>query len=165
MTFSIARISGYTVAMKASEILRFCLLVIFCSGLGATEIFHWVDENGVSHFTQSEPGPEVSRVSILTLEDTAPADYNPEEDRYGVQAQAERMAALREEMAEKRKAKAERRRNAEASKPVVQYQEPYGYGFGRRLYPSYYPGPPVRPQPPVAVPYLPDPLWLGSSRN
>ena len=87
-----------------------------------------MDENGVSHYSQNAPPGDVPGVSTMILEDTTPPDYDPEEDRYGVAAQAERMAALREEMAEKREAQRERQRNA-PQQPVVQYQQPYQYGI------------------------------------
>ena len=58
----------------------------------ATEIYHWVDENGVSNFSSTAPPGLAEEVNKMTLEDTTPPDYDPEEDRYGVAAQAERMA-------------------------------------------------------------------------
>ena len=121
----------------------------------ATEVYHWVDENGVPHYSQNVPTADVTGVSIIILEDTTPPDYDPEEDRYGVEAQAERMALLREEMAEKREAQRERQRNA-PQQPVVQYQQPYQYGYSSFLRPPYYPSPPLRPEPFIEpLPVLP----------
>jgi hypothetical protein len=54
----------------------------------ATEVYHWVDENGVAHYSQHAPAADVAGVSKMILEDTTPPDYDPEEDRYGVEAQA-----------------------------------------------------------------------------
>ena len=127
------------------------LLLAFCVSMPvlATEVYHWVDENGVSHYSQNAPPGDVPGVSTIILEDTTPPDYDPEEDRYGVEAQAERMAALREEMAEKREAQRERQRNA-PQQPVVQYQQPYNYGYSPFWRPPYYPSPPLRPEPPIA---------------
>jgi len=130
------------------------LLLVLQAGspaVAATEIFHWVDENGVAHFSQSAPLSDVAGVSQMTLEDSTPPDYDPEEDLYGIQAQAERMAALRDEMAEKREARRNRQLNS-AQQPLVQYREPY-YGSGLFGRPPYYPRPPLRPEPPIAVPY------------
>ena len=121
----------------------------------ATEVYHWVDENGVSHYSQHAPATDVDGVSKMILEDTTPPDYDPEEDRYGVEAQAERMASLREEMAEKREAQRERQRNA-PQQPVVQYQQPYQYGYSSFLRPPYFPSPPLRPEPFIEpLPVLP----------
>lgn len=121
------------------------------SGVGATEIFHWVDENGVSHFTQSAPPSDVAGVKQMMVEDSPPPDYDPEEDRYGVAQQQERMAAMRAEMEEKREAEAKRQRDAAARQPVVRYQDRYGSPLFYN--PPYYRPRPPRPEPPIAVPY------------
>jgi len=132
------------------------LLAFFASmPVFATEVYHWVDENGVFHYSQNAPAGDVPGVSTMILEDTTPPDYDPEEDRYGVEAQAERMASLREEMADKREAQRERQRNA-PQQPVVQYQQPYQYGYSSFLRPPYYPSPPFRPEPFIEpLPVLP----------
>jgi hypothetical protein len=119
----------------------------------ATEVYQWVDENGVVHFSQNAPAGNVNGVEKITLEDTTPPDYDPEEDIYGVAAQAERMAALREEMAEKRDAAEDRRRQAPASQAVVQYQDPYPYRYGNVPYWR----PPLRPVHPIEPPRPVDP--------
>jgi hypothetical protein len=129
-------------------------MVAMC-GLGTamaeTEVYHWVDENGVSHFTQSAPSADVGGVRRMTVEDTRPPDYDPNEDRYGVAQQQERMAALREEMNEKREAEAKRQRDAAARQPAVQYVDRYRSPLFWN--PPYYRPQPPRPQPPIAVPY------------
>ncbi len=51
-------------------------------------------------------------VNTLTLQDAAPTDYDPEEDIYNVAAQAERMQALRDEMAKDREARREQQNSA-----------------------------------------------------
>jgi len=148
---------------------RFVLFLLACLGsmpVLATEVYHWVDEDGVSHYSQSAPGADVAGVSKMILEDTTPPDYDPEEDRYGVKAQAELMASLREEIAEKREAQRERERNA-AQQPVVQYQQPYRHGYSSFWYPPYYPSPPLLPVHPIAP--EPAPIYPfrppGLSRN
>ena len=91
--------------------------------MAATEIYHWLDENGIPNFSQERPDGNIPDVSILYLEDTTPSDYDPEEDRYGVQAQAERINALRDEMEQRRNAIRERQQIAAQQQPV-QYREP-----------------------------------------
>ncbi len=135
--------------MKPTVFALFLLAFLASMPVLAAEVYHWVDENGVSHYTQSAPPADVNGVKKVILQDTTPSDYDPEEDRYGVEAQAERMASLREEMAEKREAQRERQRNA-VQQPVVQYQQPYPYGYSPFWRPPYYPSPPLRPEPPVA---------------
>jgi hypothetical protein len=135
--------------MKSMGIVLFLLTCLVSMRVLATEVYHWVDENGVSHYSQNAPGADVAGVSKMILEDTTPPDYDPEEDIYGVEAQAERMASLREEMAGKREAQRERERNA-PQQPVVQYQQPYQYGYPSFWQPPYYPSPPLRPEQPIA---------------
>ena len=119
--------------------------------VAASEIYHWVDENGVSNFSQVQPAGETLQVSKVVLADTSPPDYDPEEDRYGIKAQAERMTALREEMAARREANSNRQQKP--TQQAVQYRDPYrNYGWPIR-YPVYPPRPPVKPEPPIAVPY------------
>jgi hypothetical protein len=137
--------------MKSTGFALLLLVLLAGSPVFATEIFHWVDENGVEHFSQSAPLTDVAGVSQVNLEDTTPPDFDPEEDRYGIQAQAERMASLRDEMAEKREARRQRERSA-PQQPVVQYREPY-YVNGWYQRPPYRPHPPIEPELPIAVPY------------
>lgn len=135
------------------------LPVLAASPVFATEVYHWVDENGVQHFSQSAPPGTVGDVKTMTLDDDAPASYDPDEDIYGVEAQAERMASIRKEMDEKRKAEQDRRRNSRSRQPAVQYQYPVNYGYGSYWRPPYNPFPPERPQPPVVErPYPTDTL-------
>ena len=136
-----------------SRHLLMILLVLLCglvaSVVHATEVYRWVDENGVVHFSQTAPNKPGEEVDKLALQDTRPSDYDPDQDIYGVAAQAERMKALREDMEEKRQASLERQREA-AKQPVVPYRQPERYG-----YPVFWdagPRPPLRPVPPIALP-------------
>jgi len=131
--------------------------VLATSPAAATEVFRWVDENGVIHFSQSAPQGNDEKVEVMTLDDSRPPGYDPEEDLYGVEAMAEEMSLLREEMAEKRDLARERQQNS-AQQPVVQYQQPVQYGYPYFGYPAF-PGtrPPVRPKPPRPQPPRPEP--------
>ena len=118
----------------------------------ATELYRWVDENGVTHFSQMPPDAIVTGVSQQTLGDTRPSDYDPDQDIYGVEAWAEHMQQLRDEKEERRQARLERKRRTQEQQPAVQYREREYYG-----YPVYRPGwgypvPPLRPTPPIARP-------------
>ena len=129
----------------------FLLAALLAAPAIAEEVYRWVDENGVTHFSQMPPD-EVTGVTQQTLRDTRPSDYDPEQDLYNVEAQAERMQQLRDERKEKRQAaRLEREREAERQQ-IMQYQNRQYYG-----YPNYRPGwvnphPPLRPTPPVARP-------------
>ncbi len=143
---------------RTTTIITLVLLAMITSAtLYAGEIYHWIDENGVQNFSQTQPAGNTQGVNKMNLVDTTPADYDPEEDRYDVEAQAERMNALREDMEKRREAARERQRNA-AQQPVVQYREPDRYYSRPLLYPPIYPRPPLRPHPPIAVPYPTDTL-------
>jgi len=127
----------------------------------ATEVYRWVDENGVVHFSQSAPPGNVNGVELMVLDNTQPVP-DPEEDLYGVEAQAERMARLREDMAKKQELARERQRNA-AQPPAAPYQQTYGYpvsGYLGYPRPPYRPRPPQRPDRPVVAPYPTDTLRL-----
>jgi hypothetical protein len=146
-----------TTSRTTTAITLVLLATMASATLYADEIYHWIDENGVQNFSQTQPAGKTQGVSKMNLVDTTPADYDPEEDRYDVEAQAERMNALREDMEKRREAARERQRNA-AQQPVVQYREPDRYYSRPLLYPPIYPRPPHRPEPPIAVPYPTDTL-------
>ena len=144
--------------MRLKTFLVCCSLGAFCAdSVPAQDVYRWVDENGVVNFSDTAPAAAAAGIETMVLEDSRPSDYDPEEDIYNVAAQAERMAALREEMAAEREARRERQR--EAPQPPVQYHQgvQYGYPFS---FPAYArpPGkPPGRPpgggRPPRPEPY------------
>ena len=137
---------------RTTTVITLALLALIASSAAAAqEIFHWVDENGVPNFSQEQPAGEIPGLSKVYLEDTTPPDYDPEEDLYGVEAQAERMNALREDM-EKRREAGRQRQKTIVQQPVQQYRDPYRFYSLPRLYPPIYPKPPPKPEPPIAVP-------------
>lgn len=130
------------------------ILPVLLAGFAATpvfsiEVYRWVDENGVVHFSQSAPPGTVPDIETMTLEDSTPPGYDPDEDRYQVAAQAEKMAQLRAEMDKKREMAQERSLTA-PQPPVVQYPQPGYWPLS-----NYYPGLPVGPRPPPPRPELP----------
>lgn len=136
---------------KGKWVTGFLLAVMLVAPVAAAEIYKWVDEDGVTHFSQKPPDESVPGVSEPTIRDTRPSDYDPDQDFYGVEAQAERMQELRDERKKQRQARLERERNAQKQQ-AVQYPDSGYYG-----YPVYRPGwvnprPPLRPVPPVARP-------------
>jgi hypothetical protein len=142
------------------------LSLAVCPGLAAEEIYHWVDADGVSHYSQSPPPAESGEVSTLNVDGSQPASYDPNEDRYNVAAQQEAMQAKRDEMAENRK---NRQQAAPAGDNTVIYypQEedydeivyPPGYWGERPDWPGNRPRPPHRPVQP-----LPDPVPPSNSK-
>ena len=125
----------------------------------ATEIYKWVDEHGVTHFSQTAPGPSVTGVTQPTIRDTIPSDYDPERDIYGVEALAKLMKQRREEQDERRQARLEREREARKQQ-AVPYREREYWGYPVFWHGPAEPWPPLRPTPPIARPpdvLLPNP--------
>ena len=142
-----------TSGQKISVIILASLTLLASSRVSAQEIFHWIDEDGVANFSQEQPAGEVPGLSKLFLEDTTPVDFDPEEDRFGIEEQAERMVALRAEMDQRRIANRERQQRV-IQQPVQQpYRDPYSFYSRPLWYPPLQPRPPHRPRPPIAVPY------------
>lgn len=118
--------------------------------VSAQQIYRWVDGQGVVHFSDTAPVGESGEVSTLTLENTRPASYDPEQDLYNLEATEQRMQALRDELAAEREARRER---AAAQPPaVVPYPERQHYGYPYD-YPYGYP--PLGPRPPGGHPGRP----------
>jgi hypothetical protein len=136
--------------MHRAAILIVSVALTALQSAAAQEIYRWVDEQGVVHFSDTAPAAESGDVSTVTLDDTRPANYDPEQDIYNLEATEQRMQALRDELAAEREARRER---AAAQPPVVvQYPEqqhygyPYDYPYGYPRPPGGYPGkPPFRP--------------------
>ena len=126
------------------------LYSIVCSGLlslawhaslGAVEVYQWVDEHGVTHFSQWAPAEPVPGVSQRTLADEKPV-VDPAEDRYAIEQTAAEMDALWEELEMKR----QQRREQEAdSRPVPQDVQTYQENTAYPYWPSAYPPRPDRP--------------------
>jgi hypothetical protein len=137
-------------AWRVSILLACAALTIPAPAAAAQEVYRWIDENGIVNFSDKAPPAAAANVSTLELEDTRSADYDPEQDLYNLEATAERMQALRDELAAEREARRER----QAAQPpvVVQYQEPQHYGYPYD-YPYGYP--PLYPRPPGGRPGRP----------
>ena len=128
------------------------------SALWAQEIYSWVDENGVQHFSEVAPGDANKEVRKLEIDGSQPADYDPAEDRYNVAAQQAEMQELRDSLAESRKEKKEQRERElerQAANQVIYYPEP-DYRYGSNIYyPPYRPLPP-HGKPPFRPPFKPE---------
>ena len=75
--------------------ISLALLLLGSHSLIASEIFHWVDQNGVHHFDQAKPVEVSTPVSTVEIENDLPSDFDPEADIFDVEGQAERMEELR----------------------------------------------------------------------
>jgi len=114
----------------------------------AGEIYHWVDEDGVPHYSQTPPTDADVPVESRELDTSTPEDYDPDADEYSVMNQAARIhaewAALAEQRAAERETRREERRAQASYDPG--YDERRGWRYGREVwYPPVHPRPPLRP--------------------
>lgn len=152
---------------RLSMLFSLCLAAALAAGTSqAREIYRWVDENGVVHFSDEAP-PEtaegVKQIEIDEADSNAPADDDP----FNVEATAERMQAYREEMERRREsqraAQLEREKIA-AQRPAVQYQRVGYRGYPWYARPPLYPVQPIEPPAPApelypSVPFRPPGGW------
>ena len=151
--------------MNTVRVTKFIILALLAvsasTTVAATEIYHWVDENGVAHFSQYRPGDDTPNVSTQILEDTSPSGDNQVEDVFNLEAHEKRMTAWREEREQERKEARERKQQAAQQQPI-KHSEPYRDYSRSFWYPPIYNRPPHRPphkpQPPVANPRPPSPF-------
>lgn len=134
-----------------SILLSAALCAAIALPAAAYEIYTWVDEDGVVHYSQWAPEDTDAEVAKLDFEPTNPLGYDPAEDDYSIENQAERIGeqwraiaeekAAREEAAraaaiEERLAELERRDafREPVYRPVVSTFLPFGH---RRLKPHF----------------------------
>ena len=117
--------------VRPTPIVAAIFLLAIAAGmpLHAAEIYKWVDENGVVHFSDNPPPPENQAAEKIAVEDSRPSDWDPEQDIYGVEEQAARMQAMREDMETKRQDRLERQRQQAAMQPQPQPREQERYGY------------------------------------
>ena len=135
-----------------TTVITFALLAMISrTAVAAIEIYHWLDENGIPNYSQTRPEGKIPDVNKLIMVDTTPPDYDPEKNPYSVQANTERMVALREKMEQRREARRERRRTV-SQRQFVPYREPVPYYSHPVWYQPIHPVPPQNPPPQIAEP-------------
>ena len=137
---------------RAIKVVTLVLLVLIANtNVAASDIYHWVDEDGIAHYSQFKPAIGTANVGKQKLENKAPPGDGEVEDIYNVEAQEKRMATLREEREQGRKNSRERNQRAAQQQPG-NYSEggfDYSNGYG---YPPDYNRRPNRPRPPIVRP-------------
>jgi hypothetical protein len=127
------------------------ILVAVLSAPAATaqEVYRWVDESGVVHFSDKPPVSASTEVSTVAIQSAPASNSAAEADVFNLEATAARTQAHRDKLAEQRDNLAAQ--PAASSAPIVQQQAqavdygyPYGYPAGPR---PPRPDRPVRPQP------------------
>ncbi len=127
------------------------LLSACAASANASEIYQWMDEDGVVHFSDTRP-EDGAVVTRLRFQEMNPSDYDPFEDPYSIRNQAERTNATWTELEKAREARQEKRR--EEAERNLRYApapyDPYLY-YSRPAYFSFaHPGRHLRHQPKLA---------------
>lgn len=114
-----------------------------CSGAAvpavAYEIYKWVDENGIVHYSESAPEETDADVTTLELEPTNPPGYDPADDYYSIENQAERIRAQWEAIAEEKEERAEAERAAAVEERLAALESRSSQSYA----PVYRPAPKV----------------------
>ena len=139
------------------------LIVVSSTNISASQIYQWVDENGVSHFSQQPPAKDTRNVSTKTIRDTAPNAGGQAEDIYDTKAHEERMAEWREQREQQRQ-DARNRKDQQATQQIS-YPQPESYGRRPYIYPPIYRPPSRPPQNPDRPIFNPRPPTSSLSRD
>ena len=137
--------------INRTVIITTLVLLVFIGStkVVASDIYHWVDENGVSHYSQYQPGGDTPNVSRQALENKAPAGNGEAEDVYNVAAHEKHMAEWREER-DKKRADTRALNKQPAQQHSTRNPASYSAQSGSYWYPPVYGKQPVRPRPPIA---------------
>tara|TARA_R110002096_G_scaffold312853_1_gene507141 strand:+ start:11276 stop:11791 length:516 start_codon:yes stop_codon:yes gene_type:complete len=111
------------------------LCSIGVSALAAT-VHRWVDEHGVTHFSDAPPAGTVSDVTTLELSDDFPDASDTRTNYYSIANQWERLRVEREQ---KTRIELEKARLRAEQAAAVAYSEPAAEPQERRYYPLYFP--------------------------
>lgn len=138
-----------------------CLLLLAVApGRAAAEVYRWVDEDGVVHFSDRQPVSTDVDYSTVDIDAPPASGHDPDADMFNVEATRNRTQNRRTELQEKRNARAERARNASppSAQPPSQRTYPPGVSWPRTpvnpvlpVHPGPEPGPGPEPQPPSTI--------------
>lgn len=104
-----------------------CLVALgIGSPAGGSEIFHWVDENGVVTFSDWAPENTNLEVTKVAVANSNPPDYDPDEDPNSILLQAERTNERWQELNEQ---KDERREERIERQQADRYEAPFDYDY------------------------------------
>ncbi|HLF31249.1 MAG TPA: DUF4124 domain-containing protein [Xanthomonadales bacterium] len=111
---------------KSNRATRVGILLgsLLAAPLAASEIYHWVDANGVHNYSQWAPSEAIDGVSRQIIVDADPPDRDPDEDLYAVDATAKQMQALWDEIEQRREQQRQPPPQA-IDRVEAQQQEPY----------------------------------------
>ncbi|MDX1405279.1 MAG: DUF4124 domain-containing protein [Woeseiaceae bacterium] len=118
-------------------------LTLSASPTFASEIFHWVDEDGIVNFSDWAPKNANVEVSKLQVRNSNPPGYDPHEDENSVLEQAERINDRWSDLQEQRDERRKQQQQAADRYQVPRYPEydyPYYYRSGYYFPPIHRPG-------------------------
>ncbi|NOR40201.1 MAG: DUF4124 domain-containing protein [Gammaproteobacteria bacterium] len=126
--------------MKTPQIITLCIVLLLAAPpAGSVQIYTWIDDNGVTHFSESPPGDNSLAVEQLEVLPPPSAGSTTDENFYSVVNQANRMETRRLEnmkiIAERQQAEAETKRAAAEAQAIK--QSPYQDNNNARYYPAY----------------------------
>lgn len=104
------------------------MAIFFSFSATAYEVYRWVDEDGVPHFSQWKPEHSAG-VTTLRITATNPPEYDPSEDPYSIHKQAQRTNTVWRNMEQRRAARNARQLEAaeRAARTVLRPVEPVQY--------------------------------------
>lgn len=104
------------------------MAIFFSFSATAYEVYRWVDEDGVPHFSQWKPEHSAG-VTTLRITATNPPEYDPSEDPYSIRKQAQRTNTVWTNMEQRRAARNARQLEAaeRAARTVLRPVEPVQY--------------------------------------
>lgn len=131
--------------MRASSKAIVCglsvLMLLTSATVLAGDVYHWVDEDGVAHYSQWPPQEGEQETTRIGLSRSGMGDYDPTEDPYSVLNQAQRIHAFWTQLRQRREAEQQEKAERVASSiPPYREHDPY---IVHRVYAPYYL--PVRP--------------------
>lgn len=108
---------------------------------GSYEIYQWVDDEGVIHFSDTKP-QQGADVEILRVSATNPPGYDPSEDPYSIRNQAARTSELWTELSKRRQEREAKRpeQMERAPAPEPPRYDDYRYAAAPFYYRQNYPG-------------------------
>ncbi|UCC55737.1 MAG: DUF4124 domain-containing protein [Gammaproteobacteria bacterium] len=138
---------------KASTLAIACLVAVSMTYAIAAPVFTWVDQDGVTHYSETPPVNHSVESDMIELEPAPAAGPAPDDDYFSVIRQAERMEKsrlenekarterLQAEAAVRQAAAAERSRSASNYDETKRYYPAYPvYGYRRGYHPGFKPG-------------------------
>ncbi len=127
------------------------LALIACTKVTASEIYHWVDKDGVAHYSQYPPGSDTTNVSQQKMENKAPQNKDEAQDVYNVEAHQKHMAEWREGR-DKKRSETHARNQLTTKQNSTEYEVSNNAPINSYWNRPGYGNRPIKPRPPIVRP-------------